>query len=115
MSLFRFFFLPSVEAASKDPALANVRNVDPRKLLFRHDPSLPQESVGLTQLDPVDRVTYAASIGEMWLLDAQLKVLGERRARLVVKSVHLLTNHHLSDRHQLLERIVWKVDVMRDA
>jgi hypothetical protein len=97
------------------PARSNVGFVDRSQIVRGHGPAAGEEARRLPQARPVDRVADAARIGELRLFHAQIDVFekctfGSRRERIVE-----LFEHQIADRAQLVERVIRKIDVVRDA
>ncbi|CAB4244146.1 protein of unknown function [Methylacidimicrobium sp. AP8] len=99
----------------EDPALPDIRLVDPHELLRGNLAPGGDQPGSLPQLDAVDRIAHAPRVGEERLLPPELEVFPERFCGGRIEKVALRPNHQLSDRHQLLEGVIGEVDVMGDA
>ena len=76
---------------------------------------LRDQPVGLAKVGAVDGVAHRARVGKVRLLDAQGQVLAQRLPRRVVEGVLLFAHHQLGNGHQLVDREVGELDVVRDA
>ena len=73
-----------------------------------------EEAAGVAQAGAVDGVAGAAPVREARHAHAALEVLAERLLGSRGEAVVLALEHALRDLHQLLRRVVGKVDVVRD-